>query len=278
MQAIQWSLARLEAKSKEQLSLQIVPRQSRPFDLAVQWSFTPITQSAVVQVQEPKLAMNLTGPADVLFGETKVYKMTLSNPGTGDAENVVIHLSPLTGQEGAATRHQIGTIKAGENKIIEVELTARQAGQIVIHASATADGGLQAEVSEEVIVRRAELEMKVVGSKARYAGTIAGYQIEIQNPGTAQAENVQIAATLPSGAKFVSASNGGLVAADGVKVQWTVPAIRAGGSAVLELKCQVNNPGAEPVGRTIDRHGRTVGHGGRRDTSRRACRFAARRG
>src|SRR4029079_6747923 len=87
MQAIQWSLARLEAKSKEQLSLQIVPRQSRPFDLAVQWAFTPITQSAVVQVQEPKLAMNLTGPADVLFGETKVYKMTLSNPGTGDADN-----------------------------------------------------------------------------------------------------------------------------------------------------------------------------------------------
>jgi uncharacterized repeat protein (TIGR01451 family) len=154
MHAVRWTLPRLEAKSKQQLSLQIVPRQSRPFDLAVQWTFTPITQSTVVQVQEPKLVMNLSGPSDVLFGDTKIYKMTLSNPGTGDAENVVIQLSPLTGHPGAPTKHQIGAIKAGDNKVIEVELTARQAGQVVIHAVATAEGGLQAEVSEEVATRQ----------------------------------------------------------------------------------------------------------------------------
>ena len=84
---VRWTLPRLEPKSKQQLSLQIVPRQSRPFDLAVQWTFTPITQSTVVQVQEPKLVMNLSGPSDVLFGDTKIYKMTLSNPGTGQNRN-----------------------------------------------------------------------------------------------------------------------------------------------------------------------------------------------
>jgi uncharacterized repeat protein (TIGR01451 family) len=242
LKAVRWNLPRLEAKSKEQLSLQIVPRQSRPFDLAVQWSFTPITQSTVVQVQEPKLVMELAGPADVLFGETKIYKMTLSNPGTGNAENVVIHLSPLTGQGGAVTKHPIGVIKAGENKVIEVELTARQAGQVVIHALATADGGLQSEVKEEVTVRRAELAVKIDGAKTRYAGTVASYQIDVANAGTAPAEDVQVVAALPAGAKFVGASSGGQVTAEG-KVHWTIPTVRDGGHVALELKCLVNNPG-----------------------------------
>jgi uncharacterized repeat protein (TIGR01451 family) len=244
MQTIEWSLPRLDAKSQENLSLQIVPRQSRPFDLAVQWTFTPITSTAVVQVQEPKLTMNLAGPADVLFGDTKIYKMTLANPGTGDAENVVIQLSPLTGQPGSPTRHPIGTIRAGDNKVIEVELTARQSGKLVIHAEATADGGLQAEVSEEISVRRAALEMKVVGGKMRYAGTISAYQIDLLNSGTAPAENVQVVATLPVGTKLVTATNAGKASSDGGKVQWTIPTVRAGDNMVLELKCQMNNPGA----------------------------------
>jgi uncharacterized repeat protein (TIGR01451 family) len=244
LQTVEWSLPRLEANGKEQLSLEIVPRQSRPFDLAVQWTFTPITSTAVVQVQEPKLTMSLSGPADVLFGDTKIYKMTLANPGTGNAENVVILLSPLTGQAGSPTRHQIGTIRAGDNKVIEVELTARQSGKLVIHAAATGDGGLQAEVSEEITVRRAALEMKVVGGKVRYAGTVAAYQIELVNSGTAAADNVQVAAALPAGAKLMAATGGGQASADGGKVHWTIPTIRAGDHTVLELRCQMNNPGA----------------------------------
>jgi uncharacterized repeat protein (TIGR01451 family) len=243
-QAIQWTLPRLEAKSSERLSLQIVPRQSRAFDLAVQWTFTPIASTAVVQVQEPKLAMNLAGPSEVLFGDTKVYTMTLSNPGTGDAENVVIHLSPLNGQSGAPTKHQIGTIKAGSNKVIEVELTARQAGNLVIHAAATADGGLEAEVSEEVVVRRADLEIKIAAGKVKYAGAVASYQIVVNNPGNAPAENVRVTAQLPAGSKFVAAGGGGQPSADGTRVQWTIPTIRAGGDARLDLKCQLNSPGA----------------------------------
>ena len=134
-QGVQWTLPRLEARGKEQSELQIVPRQSRPFDLAVQWTFTPISSYAQVQVQEPKLTMNLSGPAEILFGDTKVYKMTLSNPGTGDAENVSIHLSPLTNQSAPPTKHQIGIINAGDSKVIEVELTARQSGKVSIRAS-----------------------------------------------------------------------------------------------------------------------------------------------
>ena len=74
--------------------------------MAVRWSFAPPDATTHVQVQEPKLQMALAGPQDVLYGETKVYTITLSNPGTGDAENVVLNLLPLTpNTEAAVTDH-----------------------------------------------------------------------------------------------------------------------------------------------------------------------------
>jgi|GEM_PF-656881 len=237
-----WQLPRLEARGKETLTLRLVPRKSRPFELGVQWSISPVASQAMVEVQEPKLNMTLTGPEDILFGQTKIYKLTLSNPGSGDAENVTIHLSPLGDQSGAMTKHQIGALPAGESKVVEVEMTARQAGKITIKSQATADGGLQADVVQEVLVRRAGMNVAVTGSKSKYAGTVAAYTIQVSNPGNAAAESVQLSAQLPPGAKFVSAT-GGQHSPESGKVTWTIPAVRSGGEQTFELKCLLTAPG-----------------------------------
>lgn len=248
---VQWHLPRIEPRGKEQLTLTIIPRQSRPFDLAVQWTVTPISSQARVEVQEPKLEVALSGPEEVLFGQTKIYKLTLSNPGTGDADNVIIQLSPLGDVAGPMTKHQMGSIAAGASKAVEIELTARQAGKVTIQTIATADGGLHCEAKEEVLVRRAELAVTASGAKTKYAGTVATYQVEVNNPGNAAAENVQVVATLPMGAKFVSATGGGQAAtagqtetSEGTKVAWTLPSLKAGGDARFEVKCVLSVPGA----------------------------------
>ena len=76
--------------AKKRCRLRLVPRKGRPFDLNVQWTFSPIASQTMVDVQEPKLVMNIAGPDEVLFGQSKLYRLTLSNPGTGKAENVAI--------------------------------------------------------------------------------------------------------------------------------------------------------------------------------------------
>ena len=60
---LRWNLGRMEAKSHEKLTLRLVPRQSRPFDLSLRWDYKPVAMSAAtIEVQEPKLAMRLEGP------------------------------------------------------------------------------------------------------------------------------------------------------------------------------------------------------------------------
>ena len=97
----QWKIPRLEAHAKETLSLRLLPRKGHGFDLAVQWTFTPISSQTIVDVQEPELNMTIAGPDEVLFGQSKLYRLTISNPGTGDAENVIVQLDPI-GNSNAA--------------------------------------------------------------------------------------------------------------------------------------------------------------------------------
>jgi uncharacterized repeat protein (TIGR01451 family) len=211
--------------------------------LGVQWACSPESSQTLVEVQEPKLLLTLTGPDEVLFGQSKVYKLSLSNPGNGDAENVLVSLLPIGRGGEAAASHKLGTIKAGDSKTIEVELTARQAGSVTIKAQAFGDGGLRAEVTEQVLVRRANLKVEIVGSKVKYAGTVSTYQVRVQNIGNAPADRVAVSAMLPPEAKYISSSAGGRLEQDQAKVVWPAGTLQPGAERTFELQCNLNAAG-----------------------------------
>jgi uncharacterized repeat protein (TIGR01451 family) len=170
----------------------------------------------------------------------------MTNPGTGDAENVVLFLAPVDGSNAPPTRHEVGIIRAGQNKPVEVELAARQAGTLSVKAVAVADGPLRAEVAEDILVRRAGLKAVVTGPELKFAGTPSNYTIVVTNPGNAPAENVLLAAILPAGAKFVSSANGQFVEREN-KVVWNLPTLRPGVEQEVEFRCTLNAPGANRV-------------------------------
>ncbi len=239
---IEWTIDRLDEGGEETLTLKLVPRKSSPLDLAISYSFTPETSQTMVEVQEPKLAMSLTGPSEVLFGQTKVYKLTISNPGNGDTHNVSVTLLPIGHGSEAPGTHKLGDLAAGESKTIDIELTARQAGAIDIKAQSFAEGGLRAEASQEVRVRRAELKVAVEAPQVKYAGTPSTYTLLVENKGDALAEGVTLSAILPADAKFLSAS-GGRLDPQQARVNWNVGSLPAGGQRTFELQCALHAPG-----------------------------------
>ena len=240
---LRWDVGRVGAGEAEKLSLRIIPRQSQPFDLAVQWDYTPIASQAMIEVQEPKLEVRLDGPREVLFGEREVYRLELANSGTGDAENVEITLTPVgTGQNVPAT-HQVGTMKAGQKKVIEIELTARQTGTLTIKVDARGDGGVAAHLDHEVAVHRPALAVDVQAPSLQYVGTEATCLIRVSNPGTAPAKNVAVTATVPPGAEYVSCTAEGRLAPDQRTVNWTLENLEVGAEAAFELTCSLARTG-----------------------------------
>ena len=240
---LEWKLSRLEGKSVETLQLVLVPRKSVPLDLAVNWTFTPEASQTMVEVQEPKLAMAISGPTEVQYGQSKIFKLTVSNPGNGDTENVVISLLPIGRTSDGVVSHKLGTLHAGESKAIDVELTARQSGKIAIKAQAYADGGLRTEAAEEVLVRRANLDVAVEAPKVKYAGTVGTYRDTVKNTGNWVADSVQVTALLPPDAKYVGSTSGGRFDAQQGKVTWSAGAVQPAAERTFDLQCTLSTPG-----------------------------------
>ena len=187
--------------------------------------------------------LSVVGPQDVMFAETKVYTITVSNPGTGDAENVVLNLLPLVPGERTAGVRNLGTIEAGSRRTMEVELTARQTGRLNVRAEVTGEGGLHANAQQDVLVRRAILDVAVDGPPMKYAGMRGRYTVRVVNSGDAAATDVRVVATLPAGAKEVASSDGGSLDPNTGQVQWHVGVLRPGSTRVLELECTLTAAG-----------------------------------
>jgi uncharacterized repeat protein (TIGR01451 family) len=240
---LQWQIGRLEAESDEKLALRIVPRESRPIDLAVEWDYTPSATQAKIEVHEPKLEMQLHGPREVLFGQPEVYRLELRNTGTAAAENLEISMLPMGSGNSMPVRHKLGTVAAGEERVIEVEMTGRETGTLEVTVDVRGDAGVQAHLDEAIVVVRPELEMDVTGPTMRYVGTEVTWQVRLANPGTASAKNVEVVATLPDGAKLVSSSHNGQLDADTGKLTWVVETLGVGAESRFTVTCNLNEAG-----------------------------------
>ncbi|MBN2578011.1 MAG: hypothetical protein JXB10_03390 [Pirellulales bacterium] len=238
-----WQLTELPAKTREKLVLRIIPRQSRPFDLAVRWEYKPVASQAMIEVQEPKLEMQLDGPREVLYGRKELYRLKLANTGNGVAEGVVIKLLPVGAGENVPAEYPLGALPAGEAKTIEVELTARQAGDLKIQVEARGETGVHAELSEKVLVRRGGLDVMVEGPQRQFVGATATYIVCVKNPGNAPTRNIAFSAVLPKALRYVGGIDGARSDRTGGEVQWLLGTLNPQTERTFHLKCTLGAAG-----------------------------------
>src|SRR5262249_30625464 len=153
------------------------------------WTAKPAATRAAIIVKQPQLAMALAGPADMTFGEEKTFTLTVSNPGTGDAERVMVSVAS---GNSPPQQFDAGMIPAGHKKEVPLAVVASQAGSIDLLISAAAEGGLDARTSHKITVRKAEVNVAIEGPPLKYAGTEAIYLVAVTNSGTATADNVNL--------------------------------------------------------------------------------------
>ena len=233
-----WQIDAIPANSSQKLSLQLTPREAEMFDVAVQWTLIPINASAQIQVTEPKLDIAVSGPGEVQYGHDVSYNVTVRNPGTGAAENVTIHLPEELGGESK----NLGSLAAGAESNFKIELTPRTAGPLAMTTKVTADGGLEKSDTQNIMVRRAKLDVTIAGPQRKYAGEMAVYNVTIANNGDALAKDVVMVMTVPPGTKYVS----GIQNAQNIQgagMQWSVGTIQPGNERQYKVVYQLEQAG-----------------------------------
>jgi uncharacterized repeat protein (TIGR01451 family) len=136
---------------------------------------------------------------------------------------------------GPALEFDIGTLKAGETRELELLLKAEKAGKVVNVLSARADGNLQVQQQVEFEVIAPALAVEVNGPERRYLERPATYEVTVANPGTAVAHDVQLVTKLPKGMRFVRANNMGEYDAASHAVYWSLSELPEGERGTVEL-------------------------------------------
>jgi hypothetical protein len=235
--AIVWQVAELAPGASLKLPLKLSAAEARNFAIALEWTVMPQNGEMLVNVQKPDLQIGLEGPAEVNYGVPQIYRLKISNPGTAPAENVVLNLSA---EPYGSNSSPLGTIAPGSNRVVEVELTFQQKGQLKIKAEAVGDT-LNAASEIDVLVRQALLEAVVTGTESEYVGATADYKLELANRGDTASENVIAQVELPEGVKLSQLPAGTRLS--GRILLWEINQLNAGQSLTLSWQTELQSSG-----------------------------------
>jgi uncharacterized repeat protein (TIGR01451 family) len=235
---LSWDVGTMQPKEDKTVHLKIVAAARG--DVAAQaWvTFTGFT-AMKLRVREPKLLVKTIGPDRVLVGDPAAFTVTVTNPGDGPAEHVVVTADLSAGLDhprGSKLDFAIGNLGAGESRSIQVICLTKTGGEQTCVATAEADGVAKSmdRVSCSVSMPRLDLEAK--GPKLRYVDRKAVYTIKVTNPGDAPAANVTVSDIIPAGLRFVTADAGGQMDGENHTVSWFLGEVGPGQSKEVNLE------------------------------------------
>lgn len=204
--------------------------------------------SARTRSTRPQLALDVTVPSEVLVGENVKLSIKVSNPGTGKATGVVLTENipeQLDHPAGAELEYEIGELKPGESRQVDLTMSAVKAGQVLNQLVARGDGQLQAQRQTQFMVVAPQLEISMQGPKRRYLDRQATYTVTVSNPGTAPAKEVQLVTHLPKGLQFVGANNSGEYDPETNSVHWALAELPAQQTGQVTLTALPIEPGEQ---------------------------------
>jgi len=232
-----WTLGTMKPGDEVIVELQLIPIAEGELGSTATVHFT-VEATARSIATKPQLTIDVAAADRVLIGDQVVMQITVSNTGSGAASGVVIeaHLpAGLQHPAGADLEHEIGALRPGETRQLDLALTAVRPGPAVNILGVRGEGNLRAETRKQIEVTAPQLELAVDGPKKRYLEREASYQISLHNPGTAPARKVELLAQLPPGLKFVGANNAGYYDEASRTVVWRLEELPVNETGAVEL-------------------------------------------
>lgn len=204
--SLTWNLGTMQPGEQQELAVQVLPQTEGEIGSTASVSFSAAATSRSLCTR-PQLTIEHTAPPKVLIGESMIVAITVSNPGTGPATGVIIEEDvpdALAHAGGSELEYEVGTLRPGESKRLELSLRAQKAGIVQNLIRARGDGNLAAQHAVPIEVIAPQLQVEVEGPKRRFLARQATYTLQVVNSGTAAAHDVELAAYLPRGMKFVT--------------------------------------------------------------------------
>lgn len=195
---------------------------------------------ASTEVTVPKLALAVAAPETGVLGVPVRYDITVSNPGTGAAGNVLLVADFDAGLEhdtrANPLRLPVGALAPGESRVVALTLTPRQAGTLTNRLAAAGDGNLNATAQHAIAVKKAQLAIDLKGADKSYQNRPVDWTITAENKGELPLTNVLVHDPLPPELALVSAEPPAWPGAG--EIAWNLGTLQPGERREVKLKTQ----------------------------------------
>lgn len=199
----------------------------------------------VLNVVEPKLALAVSAPAEILRCEPIPVRYTVSNPGTGTSKGASLTQNTpqgMSARDGTLVGvTSLGDLAAGASRTIETLFTASAPGVYQFSPVAGASPELNAEASASTRVTQPALKVVKQLPGTLILGREQAYDITVSNTGDAVARNLVVEEILPAGAKVSSVSDGGRVEAG--RIVWNLADLAPDASRTLKVNMNTESIG-----------------------------------
>jgi uncharacterized repeat protein (TIGR01451 family) len=191
------------------------------------------------QVTQPQLKVTVDAPPTGVAGVPVTYQITVSNGGSGPANDVKVSASfdqGLKHETGANTLNlTAGTLGPLESRILQpaLVLTPQQGGRFKTTVVVTAEGGLTDRAEHTLTVQMAKLGLELIGPRTKIADRSVEWNIKVNNLSDVALTDVVLRDRLPPQLAFEGASQGGVL--NNGEVVWTLGAVAARSQRIVQV-------------------------------------------
>jgi uncharacterized repeat protein (TIGR01451 family) len=232
-----WNLGNMQPGDEIAISMQVTPEDEGDIGSVAQVSFAGKATARTISTR-PRLEIEHTAPKQVMIGQELRLGVTIKNPGSGAATGVIVEEDVPEGLShvaGSALEYEIGVLRPGETRELELTLKAEKPGVLENTILVRGEGNLTSQHRVQIEVISPQLQVGVSGPKTKYLDRQATYSVTVANPGTAAARNVQVMAYLPKGMKYVSSDSEGQYDAGQNAVLWGLEELPAAKSGTVKF-------------------------------------------
>jgi purine-binding chemotaxis protein CheW len=194
----------------------------------------------------PRLALKLLAPETVECGDEAALQVTVGNPGTAPAKDVQLESRfPRGLRHSSGDEHQesLGTLAPGEVRRITLSAAASRTGRQTVEVLVRGEPALEASARTEVEVTQAALRLGLLGPVRCILQREITCRLDLFNPGSAAARQVQVLYVVPEAFDLISASDDGAYDATSRCLAWTLDRVLAGDTHTLKVYLLPRVPG-----------------------------------
>lgn len=200
----EWMLGDMAGGRREKLTVTVIPREKRPFDMDVTWKSRQSSTLARVTVEEPKLEMELVGKDIAIAGCPETFSLKIFNVGNCTAEGTRYFVVSNDDSSSPAVAQQIGDIPAGQMRTHAVQFLAQKPGSTTFRVKVVTDSGTEVVAEKHVKILYSQLELKIAPIPPQYVGAESVYRLYIANTGTAETTDAEMDFQFPPNMELVS--------------------------------------------------------------------------